>query len=171
MMKNKLHLILAIAAGVILFALLNRRAAGNLAPVNQTGAAGGGVNFQGSDLGTGLPIFFYPPANPALVKNLAPDISGSYVCPVGTTPAFNGVDGRIYCVIPAESGYPNTTPVVASVAPTQGPTQDGPPLGLYTPQGPGLPGQGSPSNPGAQVFADPTFDPTLPLSLDSGTAV
>jgi hypothetical protein len=114
-MNNKLYLIFAIIAGVLLFALMNRKtvAAGN-APVHQPGAGSGGVNFVAVDQPTGLPVFDSS-APGQFIKGLAPDVSGMYQCGNGTTPAINASDGQVYCVIPADSGiYPQATPVVAA---------------------------------------------------------
>lgn len=114
-MNNKLYLIFAIIAGVILFALMNRKTvAASGAPVHQPGGGSGGINFVAIDQPTGLPVFDST-APGQYVKGLAPDISGMYECGNGTTPAINASDGQVYCVIPADAGiYPQATPVVAA---------------------------------------------------------
>jgi hypothetical protein len=115
-MNKKFYLVFIIIAGVILFALMNRKtvAAGS-APVHQPGAGSGGINFVAVDQPTGLPVFDST-APRQFVRGPAPQVGGNYQCGNGMTPALNASDGQVYCVIPADAGvYPMTTPVVAPV--------------------------------------------------------
>jgi hypothetical protein len=115
-MNKKLSLIFIIIAGVILFALMNRKTvAASSAPVNQPGAGSGGINFVAVDVPTGLPVFDSS-APRQFVRGAAPVVGGNYQCGNGTTPAVNAQDGQVYCVIPADAGvYPISSPVVAPV--------------------------------------------------------
>jgi hypothetical protein len=166
--NKNLGIILAVVAAILLYLFMGRKTLpASTAPSNQPGVAAGGINFVSTDVVTGLPVFDAT-ANSAFIRGLAADVGGMYTCGNGTTPALNASDGRIYCVIPAESGiFSSASPVVAPAAYTgapQGPTQSGGYLGgPAVPQGPTQSGGylGGPTVPPSAIAPD--------LSVSSAT--
>ena len=138
-MNKKFILIFAVVAVVLLYLFSGRKTVGaSTAPVSQPGLGAGGVQFAAPDPTTGLPIFYKSLNPPQYVGNRAGTQGGFYVCPSGYTPALNGEDGAVYCVIPANATGATSSPIASATAASetpaapQGPTESGGYLGQPT---------------------------------------